>query len=212
MPTDFDELKRQLLQTDEEYRQLATSASRSRREVTHPGRTKLPLGTGTARRSHPQETKTPLEGSDGRHRPPPPRPRSRRPPRWRGAERPTTTASWWPDAPRQMRASGLRFFRPAAFHENRSRGVSVHRRRAGAGARPGRSHGGAAWALPFAALGGFFAYFFRDPDRTVPPDPGHRGVAGRRQGDDCRPERRPLGPARATGTRSRSSCPRWTCT
>jgi len=29
-----------------------------------------------------------------------------------------------------------------------------------------------AWALPFAALGGFFAYFFRDPDRTVPAYPG----------------------------------------
>lgn len=27
------------------------------------------------------------------------------------------------------------------------------------------------WAVPFAALGGFFAYFFRDPDRTVPQDP-----------------------------------------
>ena len=29
-----------------------------------------------------------------------------------------------------------------------------------------------AWALPLAALGGFFAYFFRDPDRRVPQDPG----------------------------------------
>ena len=28
-----------------------------------------------------------------------------------------------------------------------------------------------AWAIPFAALGGFFAYFFRDPDRLVPTDP-----------------------------------------
>ena len=28
-----------------------------------------------------------------------------------------------------------------------------------------------AWAIPFAALGGFFAYFFRDPDRHVPTDP-----------------------------------------
>ena len=27
-----------------------------------------------------------------------------------------------------------------------------------------------AWALPFAALGGFFAYFFRDPDRQVPQE------------------------------------------
>jgi phosphatidylserine decarboxylase len=29
-----------------------------------------------------------------------------------------------------------------------------------------------AWAVPFAALAGFFAYFFRDPDRHVPQDPG----------------------------------------
>jgi phosphatidylserine decarboxylase len=27
------------------------------------------------------------------------------------------------------------------------------------------------WASSFAALGGFFAYFFRDPDRQVPTDP-----------------------------------------
>lgn len=29
-----------------------------------------------------------------------------------------------------------------------------------------------ALAAPFAALGGFMAYFFRDPERTVPTDPG----------------------------------------
>ena len=29
-----------------------------------------------------------------------------------------------------------------------------------------------AYALPLAALGGFFAYFFRDPDRIVPQAPG----------------------------------------
>jgi len=28
------------------------------------------------------------------------------------------------------------------------------------------------WAIPFAVLGGFFAYFFRDPDRDVPGAPG----------------------------------------
>jgi phosphatidylserine decarboxylase len=28
------------------------------------------------------------------------------------------------------------------------------------------------WAVPFAVLGGFFAYFFRDPDRVVPQAPG----------------------------------------
>lgn len=29
-----------------------------------------------------------------------------------------------------------------------------------------------AWAIPLALLGGFFAYFFRDPDRDVPAAPG----------------------------------------
>lgn len=28
------------------------------------------------------------------------------------------------------------------------------------------------WAIPFVVLGGFFAYFFRDPDRHVPDAPG----------------------------------------
>jgi phosphatidylserine decarboxylase len=31
-----------------------------------------------------------------------------------------------------------------------------------------RRHG---WAAGFVALGGFFAFFFRDPERQVPPDP-----------------------------------------
>jgi phosphatidylserine decarboxylase len=30
----------------------------------------------------------------------------------------------------------------------------------------------ARWAIPFAALAGFFAYFFRDPERTIPTAPG----------------------------------------
>ena len=29
-----------------------------------------------------------------------------------------------------------------------------------------------AWAIPFAALAGFLAYFFRDPERSVPREPG----------------------------------------
>ena len=29
-----------------------------------------------------------------------------------------------------------------------------------------------AWAVPLVALGGFFAYFFRDPDRTIPAGAG----------------------------------------
>ena len=28
------------------------------------------------------------------------------------------------------------------------------------------------WAVPFVLLGGFFAYFFRDPERSIPVEPG----------------------------------------
>jgi phosphatidylserine decarboxylase len=38
-----------------------------------------------------------------------------------------------------------------------------------AGLAVARRHG---WAAAFAALGGFFAFFFRDPDRQVPDGPG----------------------------------------
>jgi phosphatidylserine decarboxylase len=31
---------------------------------------------------------------------------------------------------------------------------------------------GRAWAVPFVVLAAFFVFFFRDPNRTVPADPG----------------------------------------
>ena len=42
------------------------------------------------------------------------------------------------------------------------------------------------YAVPFAALAAFMAYFFRDPDRRVPADPAGR-VAGRWPGDGAGP-------------------------
>ena len=69
-----------------------------------------------------------------------------------------------------------------------------------------------ALAASFALLGGFFAYFFRDPERQVPQDADARRVAGRRPRDDCRARATRAGRRRATGSRSRSSCRRWTST
>ena len=68
------------------------------------------------------------------------------------------------------------------------------------------------WGTGFAALGGFLAYFFRDPERQVPTEPGPGRVAGRRPRDDRRAEPTAAGRRPATGCRSRSSCRRWTST
>ena len=69
MPTDFDELKRQLLQTDEEFRQLATQH--------HDLDEKLHTLAARHYLSEPEQLeevtlkkrKLQLEGSDGKHRP-----------------------------------------------------------------------------------------------------------------------------------------------
>ena len=42
-------------------------------------------------------------------------------------------------------------------------------------------------AAALGLLGGFFAYFFRDPDRAVPGDRRPRRLAGRRHRDDAGP-------------------------
>ena len=57
-----------------------------------------------------------------------------------------------------------------------------------------------ALAAPLAALGGFLAFFFRDPERQVPQDLGAGRLARRRTRDDRRPERRPMGAARILET------------
>ena len=65
MPTDFDELKRKLLQSDEEYRQLATEHHHLDEKIHDLTDPPLPLGTGTTRRSHPQKIEAAPQGSDG---------------------------------------------------------------------------------------------------------------------------------------------------
>ena len=77
---------------------------------------------------------------------------------------------------------------------------------AGAARSAGRSR------VPFVVLAGFFLFFFRDPERRSPtaddvvlsPADGRVLVAG--------PARAATPRRRASGSRSASSCRRWTCT
>ena len=68
------------------------------------------------------------------------------------------------------------------------------------------------WAIPFVLLAAFLGFFFRDPDRVIgadalavlSPADGRVMVAG--------PGRAVGRAPRATGSRSASSCRRWTST
>jgi uncharacterized protein YdcH (DUF465 family) len=60
MPTDFEELKRKLLQTDEEFRQLATQ-HHDLDEKIHS----LFVRTRTNRRNDAEEEEAPAQGPDG---------------------------------------------------------------------------------------------------------------------------------------------------
>ena len=66
MPTDFEELKRKLLQSDEEYRQLATKHHDLDEKLHTYADPQLPHRTRASRRSHPQKTKAAPERPDGK--------------------------------------------------------------------------------------------------------------------------------------------------
>ena len=133
MPTDFEELKRKLLQSDEEFRQLATKHHDLDEKLHNLRHSALPHRTRASRRSHPQKTKTAFERPDGEH-PAPTR------------ECPQAAPARSLTLPIQSRARAggaarMRMRRPGPFpspaatssHENRPSRVSVHCRRAGAG-------------------------------------------------------------------------------
>src|SRR3954447_7153270 len=72
-----DRLRRAEAEAAAKRRQVPSArnaASRSRREDSQPGDPPIPVPTGTARRSYPQEKETVFEGSDGEHSPPSPGP------------------------------------------------------------------------------------------------------------------------------------------
>ena len=199
--TDFEELKRKLLQSDEEYRQLATQHHAPRRTDPQPRPPAHYL-------SEPEQLEevtlkkrqAPAERSDGKY------PASHRPDGICAARRRTarraalTTHSAFSRASAGAIATGAG---PLCFCPLPSSSHSMKIDRADFRSSPPRSCRrlvlAAAQALrarrAFAALGGFLAYFFRDPERQVPQDPGARGVAGRRPRHDRRPERWPLGAA-----------------
>ena len=137
MPTDFEELKQQLLQSNDEFRQLATLHHDLDERIHNSGHPPLSLGTRTARRSHPQEEETPAEGSDGEHSAAAPR----RPGRARARvatrrRRVVSGRTGWPVQRKPVRPLFLSASRAA--HENRQGRIAVHRRRARAGRVAGR--------------------------------------------------------------------------
>ena len=216
MPTDFEEMKQQLLQSNDEFRQLATQHHDLDERIHNFADRALPLRTRTNRRSHPEEKETPAEGPDGEHAAATHR---RRRTDARRAALTRSAASISSRGPAPDRVPSARtgpgpllctaFFR----YENRSGRSPVHRAARwcpAALAAVARRHG---WATGFAALGGFFDLFLPrsrtrrsrpDPGLVVSPADGRVVIAG--------PDRPALEPARGTGSRSRSSCRRWTCT
>ena len=65
MPTDFEELKRKLLQSDEEYRQLATQHHDLDEKIHDLTARHYLSEPEQRRRNHPQEAKAATQGSDG---------------------------------------------------------------------------------------------------------------------------------------------------
>ena len=178
-------LKRQFLQSDEEFRQLATQHHdlderlhnyADRHYLTEPEQ----LEEVTLKKAEAAP-----EGSDGEH-PAPSRRRRRAGPRGaaltlvRHSVSSSGPAAGPRSAPAHAPATGpLRRCTASFRYENRSRRVSVHRGRAG----PGRHRGGRPTSAPSPPRSPCWAasstYFFRDPERA--------GAAGRRAGRRRRP-------------------------
>ena len=171
-------------------------ASRTRRSPARTHRQALPLRTRTSRRSHPQEAQAAAQGSHGRHHATP-----------SAGHRTRSTAI-------AARASpAARPLRIRSVDALRSRRAAVHRRRLADLALVVGCCVGWSLALPFVALGAFFVFFFRDPERDRRPTTRQRrAVAGRRPRARRRRRRSPTPRRRARGSRSASSCRRWTCT
>ena len=200
MDEQSQDLKDQLAADGRRISQPQRQASRTRRSPARTHRQALPLRTRTSRRSHPQETQAPAQRPDGRH----PAPASAGP-RARVVHLRASRAR----APACARLS-----RVADADAPRSRRPAVHRRRAAAGADRRARRSAGRWRSRSSFSAGFFAFFFRDPRPrarrpirhvVLSPADGRVLVAGPALPT---PRRR----RRARGSRSASSCRRWTCT
>ena len=197
---------------------VGLQAPRARRSPARARIQALPLRRRAIRRSHPQETQAPAQGSNGAYRAKLPQRSGAhfgRPPSCalsRGRVVLAPPHKGGPHSPAPS-TSGPASGRPQVSSKDadRSRGLALHLAALLVAVGVGLWLVGRAGSVPFLILAAFFVFFFRDPDRTIRPRPEPRRVASRRARDDRRACAGPGAPA-GSGSRSASSCRRWTCT
>ena len=217
MPTDFEELKRQFLQNDEEFRQLATQHHdldeqihdlTSRHYLSNPNRSKKPRSRNASC----------TERSDGDH--PAPAQSSAARCRARGA-RLIRRSALVPGQSSTGQASACGRLALCCFVVSRGNLLAAdeHRSRRvpfiAAALVPAAALAAArrtAWPASFAAARRVLRLFLPRSRPAGPADAGRRRLAGGRPGHDGRPGRRRRVAAGRRGSRSRSSCRRWTST
>ena len=176
------DLKHLLLETNEEYRQLATKHHELDDRLHELILEALPVRCRTIRRSHPEKTQAPAQGPDGGYR------------AFaatflaaRHLDRDLNSARREPWPYPDFRAGSVGTRRH--LHRAAGRMSSYHRTSMGidrAGwpfilgalvvALAGVWWFGRLWALPFLVLAAFFVFFFRDPDRQIPDRSRPRGL------------------------------------
>ena len=190
MPTDFEEMKKQLLASNDEFRQLATQHHDLDERIHNLAIRQYLSEPEQLEEVTLKKTKAPAEGSDGEHA---------------AASRPSEPAHAVAasEAILQSEFRGRSIVRPAFFYVSMPRAF-MKIDKAGvpfiAGALvPAALLAGArryGWAAGFAALGAFFAYFFRDPERVIPAEPGLVVSPADGKRHDRRSRRSALEPAR----------------
>ena len=198
------EVKHFLLQSHDQYRELAERHHELDDRLHELTEQALPLRIRASRRSHPEEAQAGPQGPDGADCPRvgarssfhdiltrPARPSRRR--ELHGGRRRTG----------QLSGTSSDAYRPGRLAVRRR----WTRRRGPRGRRWPEAHA----ASPRCVLPAFFLFFFRDPERADRRRARRGGVAGRWPRDGGGRADRELR-RRTPGSRSASSCRRWTCT